>query len=145
MAKVEFSAGIDRVLGAVDSKHELIMRQKHLHTPDGKQTKECEEEAYYQKHKRNYKNNPPVGAELEHLQHFGTAAKRTTALMQAFKHPAMATPENRELITQYYRRFQAQLDGGRDQQAPIGKDGKQKKYFRFDNFVRAMIYQELKN
>ena len=65
--------------------------------------------------------------------------------MQAFKSPETATPEDREQVNQYYRRFQAQLDGNLDPQAPIGKDGKQKKYFRFDNFVRAMIYQELKN
>ena len=30
-------------------------------------------------------------------------------------------------------------------QAPLGKDGKQRHYFRFDNFIRAMIYQELKD
>ncbi len=145
MAKVEFSAGIDRVLGAVDSNHELIMRQKHLHTPDGKMTKECDGEAYYQKNKRNYTYNPPVGKELAHLQHFGAAAKRTTVLIQAFKLPETATPEDRELVAQYYQRFQAQIKGQADPQAPFDKLGKQKHYFRFDNFIRAMIYQELKN
>ena len=145
MAKIEFSAGIDRVLGAVDSKHELIMRQKHLRTPDGKVDKICDGEAYYQKHKRDYTYNPPIGAELAHLQHFGEAARRTTALIKAFKNPDYATPEQREKVESYRLRFMAQLEGELDAQAPLGKDGKQRRYHRFDNFIRAMIYQELKN
>jgi hypothetical protein len=65
MAKVIFSTGIELVLGALDTKHELISRQKHLHAPN----------------------------------------------------------------------LQALLD----------KEGRQKHYFRFDNFIRAMLYQELKS
>ena len=145
MAKIEFSAGIDGVLGAFDSKHELIVRRKHLRTPEGQLTRECASETYYQVRKRNYTNNPPKGAELAHLQHFGEAAKRTTALMKAFKNPDSATPEEREKVAQYKQRFMAQLEGESDPQAPLGKDGKPRKYYRFDNFVRAMIYQELKN
>ena len=35
MAKVEFSPGIELILGALDTKHQLIMRQKHLHDTKG--------------------------------------------------------------------------------------------------------------
>lgn len=145
MAKVEFSAGIDLITGAVDSNHDLISRQKHLHAPDGTITKECDPEAYYQRNKRDYKHNPPKGAELAHLQHFGDAAKRTTALMQAFRNPDQASEQERALVQQYLGRFYKQLDGPADPQAPTKTDGKQKRYYRFDNFVRAMIFQELKN
>jgi len=145
MAKVDFSAGIDSATGALDSNHELITRQKHLHGPDGKITKECKHESYYQMNKRDYKHNPPIGAELAHLQHFGEAAKRTTVLIHAYKFPYTATNEQRDLIEQFRRRFQAQLEGHADPQAPFEKDGKQRHYYRFDNFMRAMIYQELKN
>ena len=145
MAKVIYSTGIDYTLGALDSKHKLITRKKHLHAPSGKQTKECESEIYFQERKRNYKHNPPKGAELAHLQHFGAAAKRTTALMHAYKFPDTATEEQRALLEQYRRRFEAQLKGAPDLQAPLNKEGKQKYYFRFDNFIRAMIYQELKS
>ena len=145
MAEVKFSAGIDLITGAVDSNHELISRRKHLHAPDGSVTKECKPEAYYQRNKRNYKQNPPKGAELAHLQHFGDAAKRTTALMQAFRNPGQASEQERALVQQYLGRFYKQLDGPADQQAPTKTDGKQKRYYRFDNFVRAMIFQELKN
>ena len=145
MAKVEFSAGIDRILGALDTKHQLIVRQKHLHDTKGILTKECEAEVYLQKRKRDYEQTPPRGKELAHLQHFGEAAKRTTALIYAYKFPDTASDEQRELLDQYRRRFESQLKGAPDPQATLDKEGKQKHYFRFDNFIRAMIYQELKS
>lgn len=145
MAKVEFSPGIELILGALDTKHQLIMRQKHLHDTKGTLTKECKPEAYLQKHKRNYKQTPPQGNELAHLQHFGEAAKRTTALIYAYKFPDTASDEQRTLLEQYRLRFESQLKGTPDPQAPLDKEGKQKHYFRFDNFIRAMIYQELKS
>lgn len=145
MAKVFYSPGIDLTTGALDSEHKLITRQKHLHGTDGSLTKECHPEVYLQKNKRNYKQDPPKGAELAHLQHFGEAAKRTTALIYAYKFPDTATDEQRELLEQYRRRFESQLKGAPDPQAPLNKEGKQKYYFRFDNFIRAMIYQELKS
>ena len=145
MAKVEFSPGIELILGALDTKHQLIMRQKHLHDTKGTLTKECKPEAYLQKHKRNYKQTPPQGNELAHLQHFGEAAKRTTALIYAYKYPDTASDEQRTLLEQYRLRFESQLKGTPDPQAPLDKEGKQKHYFRFDNFIRAMIYQELKS
>ena len=145
MAKVIYSAGIDRTLGALDTKHELITRQKHLHAPNGKLSKECDVEVYLQKHKRDYKQTPPQGNELAHLEHFGEAAKRTTALIYAYKFPDTASDEQRALLDQYRLRFEAQLEGNPDPQAPLNKEGKQRHYYRFDNFIRAMIYQELKS
>ena len=76
MAKVEFSPGIERILGALDTKHQLIMRQKHLHDTNGSLTKECDSEVYLQKRKRDYEQTPPQGNELAHLQHL---AKRQSA------------------------------------------------------------------
>jgi hypothetical protein len=144
MAQIFYSPGIDLTKGALDSQHKLITRQKHLHDTDGSLTKECEPEVYLQRRKRNYRQDPPQGNELAHLQHFGEAAKRTTALVYAYKFPETASDEQRALIDQYRLRFESQIKGAPDPQAPFGKDGKQKHYFRFDNFIRAMIYQELK-
>ena len=145
MAKIHYSAGIDYTTGALDSKHELITRKKHLHDTTGSLTKECAPEVYLQKHKRDYLHNAPKGAELAHLQHFGEAAKRTTALIYAYKFPDTASDEQRALLEDYRRRFESQLKGNPDPQAPLDKTGKPKHYFRFDNFIRAMIYQELKS
>ena len=145
MAQIFYSAGIDLTTGALDSEHKLITRQKHLHDTTGTLTKECEPEVYLQKNKRNYAQNPPKGGELAHLQHFGEAAKRTTALIYAYKFPETATDEQRALLEQYRSRFESQMNGTPDPQAPLDKAGKPKRYFRFDNFIRAMIYQELKS
>jgi hypothetical protein len=145
MGKVHYSAGIDYVTGALDTKHELVARLKHLHDTNGALTKTCDPEIYLQKHKRNYEQTPPRGAELAHLQHFGEAAKRTTALIYAYKFPDTASEEQRTLLDQYRLRFESQLKGAPDLQAPLDKEGKQKHYFRFDNFIRAMIYQDLKS
>lgn len=145
MAKVTYSAGIDLTTGALDTRHELITRVKHLHDTRGAITKQCDPEVYLQKHKRDYKQTPPQGNELAHLQHFGEAAKRTTALIYAYKFPDTASEEQRALLDEYRRRFELQLKGAPDPQAPTDKSGKQKYYFRFDNFIRAMIYQELKS
>ena len=145
MGKVHYSAGIDYVTGALDTKHELVARLKHLHDTNGALTKTCAPEIYLQKHKRNYDQTPPQGNELAHLQHFGEAAKRTTTLIYAYKFPDTASDEQRALLDQYRLRFESQLNGAPDPQAPLDKSGKQKHYFRFDNFIRAMIYQELKS
>ena len=144
MAKVTYSAGIDLTTGALDTRHQLITRQKHLRDTKGILTKACDPEVYLQKHKRDYKQTPPQGNELAHLQHFGEAAKRTTALIYAYKFPDTASDEQRALLDQYRLRFEAQLEGNPDPQAPLNKEGKQRHYYRFDNFIRAMIYQELK-
>ena len=143
MAKIDFSAGIDMANGALDSKHQLIVRQKHLHDPQGKITKECDPEGYYQIHKRDYKHNPPKGRELAHLQRFGQASAQTTALIKAMKNPDQATPEQRAQIADFTARFHAQFQGPADPQSPRDKDGKQKRYYRLDTFIRAILYQSL--
>ena len=145
MAKIHYSPAIDLTQGALDSDHKLITRQKHLHDTRGALTRECAPEVYFQSNKRNYKQNPQRGNELAHLQHFGEAAKRTTALIYAYKFPDTASDEQRALLEQFRRRFESQLKGAPDPQAPKDKDGRQKHYFRFDNFIRAMIYQDLKS
>ena len=93
MAQISYSPGISLTTGALDSEHKLITRHKHLHGPNGAVTKECKPEVYLQVKKRNYKYVPPMGKELAHLQHFGEAAKRTTALIYAYKFPDTATDE----------------------------------------------------
>ena len=145
MAQIFYSPGIEYTTGALDSAHQLVTRKKHLHGTNGTLTKECEPEVYLQKHKRDYEQNPPQGNELAHLQHFGEAAKRTTALIYAYKFPDTASDEQRTFLENYRRRFESQLKGEPDLQAPQDAQGHRKHYFRFDNFIRAMIYQELKN
>ncbi|MBO4361303.1 MAG: hypothetical protein J6T76_00770 [Paludibacteraceae bacterium] len=145
MAKIYYNTPVENMTGALDSNHKFIQRQKHLRDTYGIVTYTCDTESYIVSNPRDYKRNPPTGAELAHLRHFGEAAKRTTALLSALKPEANPTPEQLARIEAYRQRFQAQLRKYPDPQAPIGADGKAKRYHRFDNFIRAMIYQDLKN
>ena len=138
MGKGTFTAAFERITGTVDSDHKLILRQKHLHAPNGKVLKTCDPEVYFQMHKRDFKHNPAVGAELANMQRFGDAARRTKELFDAVK-TGTATEEQLALMADYKARFMAQLDGKPDAEAPIGKDGKRRYYARFDNFVRTMM------
>ncbi|MBQ7531765.1 MAG: hypothetical protein IJT12_08675 [Paludibacteraceae bacterium] len=144
MAKIKFQTPVENMTGALDSNHKFIQRQKHLRDTYGIVTYTCATEAYVVANPRDYKRTPPQGAELAHLQHFGEAARRTTALLSALKPDASPTDEQLNLIADYRRRFQAQLRKHADPHAPLDKDGKPRRYHRFDNFVRAMIYEDIK-
>ena len=145
MAKIFYNTPVENMKGAMDSSHKFIQRQKNLRDTNGIVTFTCDTEGYYVDHPRDYKRTPPQGAELAHLQHFGEAARRTTALLSALKPDASPTEEQLNQLADYRRRFQAQLRKQPDPQAPLDKSGQPKRYHRFDNFIRAMIYQDLKN
>lgn len=145
MAKIVYEIPVDNMTGALDSNHKFVQRQKHLHDTSGIEVHTCPTEAYIVANPRDYKRNPPTGAELAHLQHFGEAAKRATALLATLKSDTEPTDEQLARLDDYRQRFQAQLRKHADPQAPLDRNGKRKRYYRFDNFVRAMIYQEMKN
>ena len=145
MAKILYEIPVDNMTGALDSNHRFIQRQKHLHDTSGIEVHTCPTEAYIVANPRDYKRNPPTGAELAHLQHFGEAAKRATALLATLKSDTEPTDEQLARLDDYRQRFQAQLHKHTDPQAPLDRNGKRKRYYRFDNFVPAMIYQEMKN
>lgn len=145
MAKVSFNIPIENITGALDSNHKFIQRRKHIRDTYGFITYVSETEGYMRSNPRDYKHNPPRGAELAHLQLFGRAAKQTTELLSALKPDATPTDEQLARLNDYRTRFQAQLRGNADPQAPLDKSGQPKHYHRFDNFVRAMIFQSLKS
>ena len=148
MAKIiSYSPGIDLALGAADSKHELIMRQKCLRDLDGNVTKICTPESYLQKHKRDYKHTPARGAELAHLNHFGEASRQGNVIVRAYRNPEQASEELRQLAEQYAGRFRNQLlTPNPDPEAPLDKStGKPRKYVQFNTFVRSIIYNRLRS
>ena len=145
MAKIHYNIPVEYMTGALDSKHQFIQRRKNIRDTNGLVTYTSDIEAFLVANPRDYKRNPPKGAELAHLQHFGEAAKQTTALLNALKPDASPTDEQLALLDDYRRRFQAQLRKNPDPQAPLDRSGQPKRYHRFDNFVRAMIYQDLKH
>ena len=74
---------------------------------------------------------------------FGEAAKRTTEIMKAADPANHPTPQQVQLLQDYKQRFEAQLQGAADEDAPLDDKGAKKHYYRLDNFIRAMIYQIL--
>ena len=120
------------------------------------------QESYAVRNPRDYKKNPPQGAELEHINLFRQACLMTKEILDAEKpeetsagtvfssRPKYLTKEEAlTLLTDYRKRYKAQLPSTRgtrpDPQAPIDKNTHApKRYFRLDNFIRSMVYQSLK-
>jgi hypothetical protein len=105
---------------------------------NGRVVFEGQQEAYAVRHPRDFKRNPPKGEELAHHNRWRQACKQA--------HDEINDPQRRDY---WLKRFYAQIPGGRgakaDPQAPIDRTTHAyKRYGRFDAFVRAMIYLELK-
>ncbi len=146
---------------------------KKYRADDGRIIHEGIQEGYAVRHPRDYKKNPPQGAELEHINLFRQACLMTKEILYAEKpettpavtvfppRPKYLTKEDAlALLTDYRQRYKAQLPSTRgtrpDPQAPIDKTTHSpKRYFRLDNFlsrticsndsfIHSMVYQSLK-
>ena len=162
MAQVHYQSPVSHITGALERRG-IVNRRKTYKDERGRIVHEGNPEAYKVKHPRNYDTNPPQGAELAHLQLFGKAAHCTTALLQIARQCAADTisptdtdavqqvintnPDQAEALQTYFdykRRYQKQLGRTADPLAPTDRTGKRRRYYRLDNFIRAMIYHQLK-
>ena len=145
MAEVIYQDPIKEIKGAI-AKHGVINRRKVYRDEKGRVIHEGTPEAYRVKHPRDWDKNPPQGEELKKINRFREACHRTTAILRAADPANQPTMEELALYESYNDRFQKQLKRKADPAAPIDpKTGKPKHYYRLDNFIRAMIYQELKS
>ena len=64
MAEVILSHPFDEIHGALSKTDDIINRQKKYRDERGRIIMEGKQEAYVMKHPRDFKNNPPKGAEL---------------------------------------------------------------------------------
>ena len=144
------------------TKKGIINRQKKYRADDGRIIHEGIQESYAVSHPRDYKKNPPKGAELAHINLFRQACLMTKEILDADKpeetstvsvlppRPKYLTKEEAQaMLADYRKRYRAQLPSTRgtrpDPQAPIDKNTKEpKRYFRLDNFIRSMTYLTLK-
>ena len=144
------------------TKKGIINRQKKYRDEFGRVIHEGAQEGYAVSHPRDYKKNPPKGAELAHINLFRKACLMTKEILDAEKpeetpvvvilpqRPKYLTKEGAQaLLADYRKRYRAQLPSTRgtrpDPQAPIDKNTHApKRYFRLDNFIRSMVYQTLK-
>lgn len=161
MATTILEHPVREIHGALERKG-IINRMKKYRADDGRIIHEGVQESYAVRNPRDYKKNPPKGAELAHINLFRQACLMTKEILDADKpeetptvsvlplRPKYLTKEEAQaLLADYRKRYRAQLPSTRgtrpDPQAPIDKNTKEpKRYFRLDNFIRSMVYQTLK-
>ena len=141
MAKIKHNPHVAEIIGA-HSKGGTVERRKIYRDYDGNITKVGRLEAYIPQNPRNFKANPPMGAELENMQSFGNASKLAQEFIEALKSKKTLQPEKQALLDSYKARFYKQLKGKPDPVAPKDKDGKYIIYARMDNFIRAILRKE---
>jgi len=145
MAEVIYQDPVKEIRGAL-TKHGTINRRKLYRDEKGRVVHEGTPEAYRVRNQRDWEKNPPQGEELKKINRFREACRLTKEIMQAANPDSTVTDEIRERYIAYRLRYQQQLGRKPDPQAPRDpKTGRPKHYYRLDNFIRAMVYQDLKN
>ena len=166
MAKVELSTPFDEIRGSFSKTDKIINRRKTFRDDRGRVIQVGQQEAYVVKHPRDFKKNPPKGAELANISLWQEACKRASQILlyaqpdgptelqlrvrQLNKvHDYYTAEEAQALYVSYKERFNAQIPGVRgthpDASAPIDKTTLTgKRYVQFPSFLRAMLFHELK-
>ena len=148
------------------SKDGTIFRQKKYRSETGAVLHTCVQEAYVVDFPRDFKKNPPKGAELANMKRFGEAHRRSLALLKAGKltpdELAAMPAEEREAaellraqLDDYMTRFEKQFSGSPDPMAPLLPKSspdynpnsakiQRRRYYSLASFLRAIISMELK-
>ena len=171
MALTQLSHPFDEIHGALGKNDKIINRRKKFRDDRGRVIAEGNQEAYVVKHPRNWKKNPPKGAELTNINLWSEACRRSSQILfvaRLDQTPAdqqqhmldlelrirkmnqipeyYTLDEARLLLAKYKTRFDAQIPGKRgshpDPQAPIDPiKGSGKRYLQFHAFLRAILYR----
>jgi hypothetical protein len=166
MARVVLAKPVIEIHGALEKGGEIINRQKKYRDEHGRVVHEGIQESYAIRHPRDFKKNPPRGAELANITLWTEACRRTSQILQAGQEGGPTQNQlavrKIEKVSDYYTidearaiyedfrlRFQAQLPNTRgkhaDPQAPIDPNtGSGKRYSQLPNFIRAIIFHQLK-
>ena len=147
MAKTKFNYPIESIEGSINK---TTFRKKHFKDEDGKVLGEGAQEAYIITNPRDWKKNPPKGAELRKIELWKQTCAQTKMIIrnpEDIKDDPTLTDETKAqaltTLALWKKRFDAQRIKG-EADAPINpQNGKRKTYQRFDCFVRAAILHEL--
>ena len=164
MAKVNLHAAFNNVRGKLNKRDNTILRQKKYRADNGAVINYGSQEAYEVLNPRDYKKNPPKGAELHNITSFAEASRQTTLLIRAGKLTdeelaAMSDAEReqaeqlRAQLAHFKTRFEAQLKRP-DPQAPVLKKTdpdfnhhsikiQRRQYRTLNTFIRAILRQTL--
>lgn len=166
MARVVLSQPVAEIHGAFTKGGDIINRQKKYRDEHGRVVHDGKQEAYAIRHPRDFKKNPRTGAELLKHTFWTEACRRTSQILQAGQ-PGGPTQmqlairkieqvpdyysidEARTMYEDFRVRFQAQLPSTRgkhaDPEAPIDPNTRRgKRYSQLPNFIRAIIFHQLK-
>ena len=165
MAKIELTSTFGNISGKLNKRDKIVYRQKKYRAESGAVISTASNEAYEVVNPRDYKKQPPKGAELENIRSFSEASRLTTLLIRAGKYSEdelAALPENERQQTLSYRaqlehykaRFMAQLKKP-DPHAPVlsktdpqynqnSSQIQRRQYRSLNAFIRAMIMQSYK-
>ena len=132
MAQSDLIYPLDSLHGKISKKSKTVFRRKAVYDENGNVIAQYAQESYVVEHPRDWKKNPPKGAEKQRLDNWTTACQRAKAELR-----------DEALVAQWRQRFEAQLKHG-EADAPMDpKTHKPKIYSRFDCFVRAAIFRSL--
>ena len=166
MAEVILNQPIAELHGAY-TKRGIIHRKKKFRDERGNVISEGKQEAYAIRCPRDFKKNPPKGAELANMTLWQEACRRASLILQAGQESGptelqlavrkiehlpdyYTIDEARALYDDFHVRFNAQLPNRRgkcpDPSAPIDpKTGRGKRYSQLPNFIRAILYHTLRS
>lgn len=159
MSQIEFYAPVKNMHGEFEKGSGIVLRQKKYRAPNGAVLKEGVQESYKIVNPRDYKKNPPQGAELANITSFAESKRISSEIINSEKitddELAAMTPEQREHVRElrqqldnYRKRFYAQFKKP-DPEAPLEKKPRpgsmkllRKQYAKLDNFIQAIIREQ---
>ena len=132
MAQSNLIFPVESLHGKITKKSKTIFRRKAIYDENGNIVAQYAQESYVVEHPRDWKKNPPKGAEKQRLDNWTAACQRAKVELR-----------DEVLAAQWRKRFEAQLKQG-EAEAPIDPTTRKPKiYKRFDCFVRAAIFRSL--
>ena len=132
MADIVLIAPIETIKGKLNKKDKTVMRRKRIYDEQGRVISELAQEAYVVQNPRDWKKNPPKGAEKERLDNWTNACRQ-----------AKSISKDPEQLAMWKQRWQKQLTHP-EPDAPIDpKTHRPKVYIRLDCYIRATIFRQL--
>ena len=132
MAKSNLIFPVDTLRGKITKKSKTVFRRKSTYDENGNIIGQGAQESYVIENPRDWKKNPPVGAEKRRLDNWTVACQRAKIELR-----------DEALAAAWKQRFQAQLKTP-EADAPVDpRTRKPKTYIRLDCFVRAAIFRSL--
>lgn len=132
MSKVTLITPVDSLQGKLHKRSDVIFRRKHIYDSKGNVIGQLAQESYRVLNPRDWKKNPPKGAEKTNIDNWTIACQRASHELK-----------DEVLAAAWKKRFEAQLTHP-EPDAPIDPRTRRPKiYIRLACFVRATIYRTL--